>query len=373
MTQRLMVVLGTRPEVIKLAPVITALRSRPETFEIMVCSTDQHREMLDQTLAALEVVPDLRLDVMHAGQTLAELTVRLVSALAPTLARVKPDRLVVQGDTTTAFAAALCGYYERIPVAHVEAGLRSFNHYSPFPEEVNRRAIGAIADLHFAPTRAAADALVAEGVPKSSVYVTGNTVVDALRSVRSRLDGPERAKLLSNEVATLADCSMPLIIASCHRRESVGPDLEAVCRALRRIAHDFPNIRIVFTLHPNPTMRSGILTALGGERNISLVEPLSYPDLLFLLSRARLVLTDSGGIQEEAPSFGVPVLILRRHTERMEAINAGLAFLVGPDEDLIVRRATECLSGALKPLPSDNPFGDGHAAERIVNVLARAA
>jgi len=371
MTKRLMVVLGTRPEVIKLAPVIAAIRSKPDVFELVVCSTDQHREMLEQAFEVFGVIPDLRLNVMHAGQTLAELTVRLVSELAPVLAGVKPDRLIVQGDTTTAFAAALCGYYERIPVAHVEAGLRSFNRYSPFPEEMNRRAIGGIADLHFAPTQGAADALLIEGVPHASIHVTGNTVVDALRAVRDRLGGPERATLLSDEALGLAEGSVPLVMASCHRRESVGPDLEAICRALLRIARGFSDVRIVFPVHLNPTIRGSVLSALSGERNIRLVEPLSYPDMLFLLSRARLVLTDSGGIQEEAPSFGVPVLVLRRHTERTEAIDAGLAVLVGPDEELIVKRATEYLSAALPPPASENPFGDGHAAERIVDILAR--
>jgi len=372
MKMRLMVVVGTRPEVIKLAPVIAALKTKPEKFEIVVCSTDQHREMLDQALAALDVVPDVRLGVMQSGQTLSELTVRLISELAATLARVRPDRLILQGDTTTAFTAALSGYYQRIPVAHVEAGLRSFNRYSPFPEEINRRAIGAIADLHFAPTRGAADALEAEGVPRASIHVTGNTVVDALQAIRNRFEGPERTKLLSNAVLRLAD-SAPLIVASCHRRETVGPDLEAICRAVLRIARGFPEHRIIFPVHLNPLVRNSVMTALGGEPNISLVDPLSYPDLLFLLSRARLVLTDSGGIQEEAPSFGVPVLVLRRHTERMEAIDAGLAFLVGPDEELIVKCATEHLKAELVPLALENPFGDGHAAERIVDVLARDA
>ena len=237
---------------------------------------------------------------------------------------------------------------------------------------MNRRAIGAIADLHFAPTQGAADALAAEGVPRASIHVTGNTVVDTLNAVRDRLDGPERATLLSNEALGLAEDSMPLVMASCHRRESAGPDLEAICRALLRIARSFSDVRIVFPVHLNPTVRSTVLSALSGERNIRLVEPLSYPDMLFLLSRARLVLTDSGGIKEEAPSFGVPVLVLRRHTERTEAIDAGLAVLVGPDEELIVKRATEYLRAARLPPAPKNPFGDGHAAQRIVDVLARA-
>jgi UDP-N-acetylglucosamine 2-epimerase (non-hydrolysing) len=365
-----MVVLGTRPEVIKLAPVIAGLRSKPEIFETLVCSTGQHREMLDQALLALGVDPDIRLDVMHAGQGLSDLTARLMTALGAVIGEARPDRLIVQGDTTSAFAAALAAYYEKIPVAHVEAGLRSNNRYSPFPEEVNRKAIAVIADVHFAPTRAAADVLIAEGVPAASVHVTGNTVVDALQSFQARIQGPECGALVSAEIRDLAEGASPLIIASCHRRESFGDDLKAICRAVARIAKEFPSHRIVFPVHPNPVVRGPVAELLGAEPNVDLREPVTYPELLFLLSHAKLVLTDSGGIQEEAPSFGVPVLVLRRYTERLEAVKAGLAFVVGPDEQAIVAKASEVLCETVKPPAAANPFGDGHAAQRIVDVLA---
>jgi UDP-N-acetylglucosamine 2-epimerase (non-hydrolysing) len=371
MTRRLMVVLGTRPDAIKLAPVIAALRAKPQCFETIVCSTDQHREMLDQALTAFGVTPDIRLNVMRPDQTLPDLTVKLISELTATIADIKPDRLVLQGDTTTAFAAALSAYYERIPVAHVEAGLRSNNRYSPFPEEVNRRAISCIADLHFAPTRGAADALASEGAPSSSVYVTGNTVVDALQSFRRALETEKRRELVSPWILEFADDPSPIIFVSCHRRESFGADLSAICRAVARIAENHHDHRIVFPVHLNPNVRAQVAAALGNVANISLIDPVAYPEMLFLLSRAKLALSDSGGIQEEAPSFGVPLLVLRKNTERPEAVAAGLSFLVGSDEELIVGRAEELLKGAPAARCAVNPYGDGHAAERIAEILAR--
>jgi UDP-N-acetylglucosamine 2-epimerase (non-hydrolysing) len=365
-----MVVLGTRPEAIKLAPLINALKARRHAFETVVCSTDQHREMLDQALLAFGVTPDVRLNVMQAGQTLPGLTSRLISELSATISDVKPDRVVLQGDTTTAFAAALSAYYEKIAVAHVEAGLRSNNRYSPFPEEINRKAISAIADLHFAPTQAAADALAAEGTPAAAIHITGNTVVDALHSFRDRLQTEERFKLVSSAILKLADDTSPLVLVSCHRRESFGDDLGAICRAIARVARAYPCHRIVFPVHLNPNVRVQVASILEGESNILLVEPVSYPELLFLLSRAALVLTDSGGIQEEAPSFGIPVLVLRRYTERPEGIAAGLSVLVGSDEGLIVAQADKFLKAA-PARSATNPYGDGHAAERIAEVLVR--
>lgn len=371
MTRRLMVVLGTRPDAIKLAPVIAALQSRPQCFETIVCSTDQHREMLDQALNAFGVKPDIRLNVMRTGQTLPDLTARLMSELTASIADVKPHRLVLQGDTTTAFAAALSAYYERIPVAHVEAGLRSNDRYSPFPEEVNRRAISCIADLHFAPTRGAADALLSEGTTPSSIHVTGNTVVDALQSFQRALMTEELGSLVSAPILQLADDPAPIVLVSCHRRESFGEDLGAICRAVARIAANHLDHRIVFPVHLNPNVRAQVAVTLGNVANVRLVEPVSYPELLFLLSRAKLALSDSGGIQEEAPSFGVPLLVLRKNTERPEAVTAGLSFLVGSDEELIVARAEELLKGGPAARCAVNPYGDGHAAERIAEILAR--
>jgi len=369
MTKRLMVVLGTRPEVIKLAPVITVLRARPDIFETVICSTGQHREMLEQALVALDVHPDIRFDVMQEGQSLSELTARLLLVLRDAIDRVRPARLIVQGDTTTAFTAALSAYYEKIPVAHVEAGLRSGSRHSPFPEEFNRKAISVIADVHFAPTRSAADILASEGTSAASIHVTGNTVVDALQFVKQRMERREWLAEVSDQIRAIAQGPSPLIIVSCHRRESFGDDLTAICRAIARIAQDFPDCRIVFPVHMNPAVRKPVMELLGRKANVDLLEPVSYPEFLLLLSRAKLVLTDSGGIQEEAPSFGVPVLVLRRYTERSEAVEAGLAFVVGANEEAIVKRGRELLAENAKPVVTENPFGDGRAAQRIVQVL----
>lgn len=364
-----MVVLGTRPEVIELALVIVALRARPDDFETIICSTGQHREMLEQSLTAMNLQPDIRLEVMQEGQDLFGLTTRPLTTLRGAIAEARPDRVIVQGDTTTAFAAALAAYYEKIPVAHVESGLRSRNRYSPFPEEVNRRAISVIADLHFAPTRAAAEALISEGVATECVHVTGNTVVDALDAVKGLVDRPEWRAQISTNIRVIVEQRSPVIIVSCHRRESFGDDLKAVSRAVCRVARDFPSTRIVFPVHPNPAVRGPVTGHLGAVPNIDLLPPLAYPDFPLLLSHATLVLTDSGGIQEEAPSFGVPVLVLRRHTERTEAVEAGLAVLVGPDEGAIVEHAGAFLRGDAAVPSVANPFGGGRAAQRIVQAL----
>jgi UDP-N-acetylglucosamine 2-epimerase (non-hydrolysing) len=364
-----MVVLGTRPEVIKLAPVVAALRGRPEVFETIICSTGQHREMLEQALTAMSLQPDIRLDVMQEGQDLFGLTTRLLTSLRGAIAEARPDRVIVQGDTTTAFAAALAAYYEKIPVAHVEAGLRSHNRYSPFPEEFNRKAVSVIADLHFAPTKAAADILISEGVASECVHVTGNTVVDALEAVKVLMDRPQWQAQIPANIHAIVERRSQLVIVSCHRRESFGDDLAAVCRAIFRVARDFPSARIVFPVHPNPAVQGPVTEQLGAASNIDLLPPLTYPDFLFLLSHATLVLTDSGGIQEEAPSFGVPVLVLRRHTERSEAVKAGLAVLVGPDEGAIERHAGAFLRGDAAVPSVANPFGDGRAAQRIVQAM----
>ena len=366
-----MVALGTRPECIKLAPVVAALQARDRDFRTIVCSSGQQRELLDQALRTFQLAVDRDLDVMRPDQSLAELTAALVTGFTAAIVDLRPDRLVVQGDTTTAFAAALAAYYQRIPVAHVEAGLRSHDRFNPFPEEINRRYISAIADIHFAPTEAAACALRAEGVAAAAIHVTGNTIVDALMSLRSRLETPDGSDLTSTPIRRLAAGS-PVILVTCHRRENFGDNLAAILRAVRRIAVSHPGHRIVFPIHLNPNIRDTVIPTLGDVANIHLLNPISYPDSIHLLSRASLVLTDSGGLQEEAPSFGVPVLVLRLKTERPEVIETGLAELVGVDEDHIVARATNLLarSSHMTSRPISNPFGDGHASDRIVNVLA---
>jgi UDP-N-acetylglucosamine 2-epimerase (non-hydrolysing) len=371
MTKRIMVAFGTRPECIKLAPVVAALRARPRDFETIVCSSGQQREMLDQALHALDLNVDRDLEVMQPDQSLADLTAALVTGFSRAITEMRPDWILVQGDTTTAFAAALAAYYQRIPIGHVEAGLRSHDRFNPFPEEINRRYISAIADLHFAPTATAADALRCEGVHAASIHVTGNTIVDALTDLQSRLAAPGGTRHISQAIRKLAD-SPSLILVTCHRRENFGENLASILRAIRRIAVAHQSHRVVFPIHLNPHVRAVVVSALGDVANIHLLEPVSYPDSIHLLSRASLVLTDSGGLQEEAPSFGVPVLVLRLKTERTEAIRAGLAELVGVDEDRIVARADDLLvrpPGEISR-PICNPFGDGRASERIADVLA---
>lgn len=364
---------GTRPEVIKLAPVIFALRAA-DKFDVTLCSSGQHREMMSQSLAAFGITPDIDLDAMTPGQALPALTALLVTRLSETIARIRPDRVLVQGDTTTAFAAALAAFYAHIPVAHVEAGLRSHDRQNPFPEEVNRRLITAIADIHFAPTQGAADALKAENVLAEAIHVTGNTIVDALHMLQARLESPGGTALLSSRVQQLGADPRRLVLATCHRRESFGTDLAAICRALKRIADDHPDHHLVFPVHLNPKVRDEVMPLLGRTANIALLDPVSYPELVYLLSRAVLALSDSGGIQEEAPSFGVPVLVLRRKTERLEGIAAGVAELVGADEELIVRRATDLLARSGQDRTrAANPYGDALASGRIVGILAGAS
>lgn len=370
MPRKVLVVFGTRPECIKLAPVVTELRRRPAQFETFVCVTGQHREMLQQTLTAFDLVPDEDLAAMRPNQDLSELAALLITGLAGTIRTFKPDLVLVQGDTTTAFAGALAAFYQRVPVGHVEAGLRSYRRYNPFPEEGNRKLIGALADLHFAPTQRAADALLREGIDPAQIHITGNTVVDALLALKARLDTPAGAELVSADIRAIGGEPGDLVLITCHRRESFGDDLAAICRAIRRIALAHPTVRFVFPVHLNPNVREQVMPLLGGVQNIRLLEPLGYIDFIFLLARAVLALSDSGGIQEEAPSFGVPVLVLRKTTERQEGIDAGFAELVGADEELIVGKAEAHLQQAPHNLNTKiNPYGNGDASVRIVEAI----
>ena len=360
MPRRILIVVGTRPEAVKLAPVIRRLRRQPDRFETVVCATAQHREMLDQVLDFFEVRPDLDLDLMRADQTLNELAARAFAALDFVLAENPPEWLLVQGDTTTALCAALAAFHRRVRVGHVEAGLRTGDLGQPFPEEMNRRVVDLVADAYFAPTERAAAALRAEGVPGGRVHVTGNTVVDALLQIAE----------IQGEVAT-----EDLVLVTAHRRESFGPPLEAIVAAVARLARAFPRFRFVHVVHPNPNVRAAV-TGYHGLENVELIEPLDYPALVSLLRRSRLVLTDSGGIQEEAPTFGKPVLVLRRKTERPEGIEAGLARLVGTDEDRIVEEAGRVLAGTsdlARGAPGVNPYGDGRASDRIASALDGSA
>lgn len=377
--RRVLVVLGTRPEAIKLAPVIARLRRERSRFCVRVCLTAQHRQMLDQVLQAFAIVPDIDLDLMREGQEPLDLGADVIRAMRPVLEQERPDVVVVQGDTTTAFAAALAAFYLRVPVAHVEAGLRTHDRLLPFPEEINRRLLAVLADLHFAPTAGARQNLLASGVAPGSVWVTGNTVIDALAMMRRRLR-TERARRRWLEYFRAAwdldldDGRAPVILVTGHRRESFGRPLRQICQALRDIARSDPRLRVVYPLHLNPSVRGPVRALLDGVENIRLIEPLAYEPFVFLMGRARLILTDSGGIQEEAPTLGKPVLVMRRETERPEGVQAGGVELVGTERRAIVRRVQELLRDrrAYRRMARPaNPYGDGRAAQRITAVLAR--
>ncbi|HWH35490.1 MAG TPA: UDP-N-acetylglucosamine 2-epimerase (non-hydrolyzing) [Acidimicrobiales bacterium] len=364
-----LVVLGTRPEVIKLAPVVRALQARPGV-SCMVCSTSQHDQLLRQALAAMELEVDVELEPAAPGRQLAGLTAHLVSSLDALLADREPDWVVVQGDTTSAFAGALGAFYRRVPVAHVEAGLRSGDRWAPFPEEVNRRAIALVADLHFAPTPRSAANLRAEGVPDAAIEVTGNTGIDALEWARPRVRARTPAAVPAGLPAALE--GRRLVLVTGHRRESFGPGLRSICQALAELAERFEDVVVVYPLHLNPEVEVPVRALLGGRPRLVLLGPLGYLAMVWLLERAHLVLTDSGGIQEEAPSFGVPLVILRETTERPEVVEAGGAVVVGTDRRRIAGVAAELLSSeaAHQALRLEaNPFGDGNAAGRIAATL----
>ena len=370
--RRILVLLGTRPEVIKLAPVIMALQRRSDVFETIVCSTGQHREMFDQAMASFGLKADLDLGLMTPGQTLAGITSLAFAAIDKALAQTEPDVILVQGDTTSAMCGAMCGFYRRITVGHVEAGLRTGNIYSPFPEEVNRSVIGRVAALHFAPTTKSADNLRHEGISEATIHTTGNTVVDALQWMRSRLSQDAPAELPAAAVEAVKQHR--LILVTGHRRESFGEGMASMCRALRALADRFPDTAIVYPVHLNPNVQQPVKEILSDHPRIHLLPPVAYATLLWLMEQATIILSDSGGIQEEAPSFGKPLLVLRDTTERPEVVDAGCAKLIGTDETRILDEASRLLSdpAAYAAMANrENPFGDGKAAEKIADVLQR--
>ncbi|MBA3896752.1 MAG: UDP-N-acetylglucosamine 2-epimerase (non-hydrolyzing) [Sphingomonadaceae bacterium] len=366
---RLLVVFGTRPEAIKLFPVIAALRMQPD-LEVRVCVTAQHREMLDQVLTLAGIAPEIDLDLMRPDQSLDALSAALLTGIGATLDTEKPDRVIVQGDTSTAMIGALAAYYRKIPVAHVEAGLRSGDIGHPWPEEVNRRIVATIADLHFAPTRTAADALRNEGIDPASIYETGNTVIDALIATRDRLRAdPSLARGLDDLAVRFAD--RRIVAVTTHRRENFDA-MTTIASAIARIA-ERPDIAVVFPVHPNPNVRGAMDAVLTGLPNVAMIDPLDYPHFVRLLDMAHLVLTDSGGVQEEAPSLGKPVLVMRETTERPEGIAAGTARLVGTDADRIVGETFTLLddNSAYEAMArAHGPYGDGRAAQRIARIIA---
>jgi len=369
--KNVLVVLGTRPEGIKLARVIHALREGGGV-RVGVCVTAQHRELLDDVLTFFAISPDHDMDVMTPGQSLEEVTTSILTRFTPIVEAFKPDWIVVQGDTTTVLAASLVAYYRRIPVAHVEAGLRTGNIYAPWPEEVNRRVAGAIAELHFAPTEQARKNLLREGVPESRVEVTGNTVVDALLYTVERFRGDKALTSTLDQKFAAIDPSRPLVLVTSHRRENFGAGLAGICEALKRLASE-DRVEIVYPVHPNPNVEGPVRKALGGCPRVHLVAPQDYATFTYLMYRSTLVLTDSGGIQEEAPSLGKPVLVLREATERPEAVSSGWAKVVGTQPSAILAEARRLLGNpsALRGPGTPNPFGDGRAAERIASRLRR--
>lgn len=364
-------VFGTRPEAIKMAPLVLALAG-DERFDARVAVTGQHREMLDQVLHLFGIQPAFDLDIMKPGQDLADITSAILQGLKTVFAQFRPDVVLVHGDTATTLAASLAAYYHQIPVAHVEAGLRTGNLYSPWPEEGNRKLTGALARMHFAPTATSRDNLLQEGVPPEHIHVTGNTVIDALLATVARLDSNPALRQQAAQPSRFLPPERKIVLVTGHRRESFGGGFERICQALAQLAQRHPDVSIVYPVHLNPNVRGPVNRLLTGFDNIHLIEPLDYLPFVHLMSRAHLILTDSGGIQEEAPSLGKPVLVMRDTTERPEAVAAGTVKLVGTDVDRIVSEAHRLLTdtAAYQAMSrAHNPYGDGQACQRIVQAL----
>ena len=382
-----MLVFGTRPEAIKMAPLVSEFREHADTFRTLVCVTGQHREMLDQVLRIFGIRPDFDLDIMKQGQDLTDVTSRVLLGMREVLAQARPDAVLVHGDTTTSTAAALAAFYARVPVGHVEAGLRTHDIYSPWPEEMNRRLTGRIATWHFAPTPLSRDNLLSESVAAGSIAVTGNTVIDALHSVtrRIRSDAELRASLTAElrtagyDTARLDGTGRRLVLVTGHRRENFGEGFLNICNALRDLALRYPQVDFVYPLHLNPNVRRPVHEVFGGPGrqpgNVFFIEPLEYLSFVCLMERAHIVLTDSGGIQEEAPGLGKPVLVMRDTTERPEAVEAGTVRLVGTDYEKITTSAARLLDDPqayAEMAHAANPYGDGKACPRIVEFMTRA-
>ena len=367
MTARIMTVYGTRPEAIKVAPVIKALEESPD-FDSVTVVTGQHREMLDQVNELFGIVPDHDLNIMSHGQTLAQIFARVIEGLDPILDKEKPTAVIVQGDTSTSTAAALAAFYRQIPVVHLEAGLRSGNIQSPFPEEANRKITTQIAALHLAPTETSRANLLAEGVEDTTIVVTGNTVIDALLTTVGK-----EIPFTDPRLEELAASGRRILLVTTHRRENWGGAMEGVGRALARIARTFPDVEIVLPAHRNPVVRDAVLPQLDGVENISVTEPLPYGEFARMMALSTLILSDSGGVQEEAPSLGKPVLVMRDNTERPEAVAAGTVRLVGTDETLLVEEVSELLTQGdsyRKMATANNPYGNGNAAKLSISALA---
>lgn len=360
---KVMTIFGTRPEAIKMAPLVKVLQERKNQFETLVCVTAQHREMLDQVLQVFEIIPDYDLNIMKEKQTLTDITTRGLHGLEEIMAKENPNLVLVHGDTSTTFVGSLAAFYRQIPVGHVEAGLRTWNKYSPYPEEINRQLTGVLATLHFAPTEWSANNLKTENKPEESIYVTGNTVIDAFKTtVKENYSHPVLQKIDKKK----------MVLVTAHRRENLGEPMKQMFRAIRRLVEQHEDIAVVYPVHLNPLVREAAKEVLGGHDRMHLIDPLDVVDFHNFESRAHLILTDSGGLQEEAPSFGIPVLVLRDTTERPEGIEAGTLKLVGTDEENIYHHANQLLSDpkAYEAMSkAANPYGDGKASERIADSI----
>ena len=372
MKKKILVVFGTRPEAIKMAPLVKKMEQDSESLEMRICVTAQHRQMLDQVLDFFEIVPHYDLDLMKPNQTLNGIWADILVGIKPILEEFKPDYVLVHGDTATSTAAALAAYFAGCKVGHVEAGLRTWNKWSPFPEEMNRQLTGRLADIHFAPTKQSKDNLLEESIDESNILITGNTVIDALQNSIAKVNAENYFNDEIEYVKTIIDRDKDLILVTGHRRENFGQGFVNICNALREIVESRPNVQIIYPVHLNPNVQNVVNEILSGIDNISLIAPLSYPSFVWLMDKAKIILTDSGGVQEEAPSLGKPVLVMRDTTERPEAVAAGTVILVGTDKDKIRNEALNLLDNPDKYMIMshiENPYGDGLASERIVNAL----
>jgi UDP-N-acetylglucosamine 2-epimerase (non-hydrolysing) len=377
-TKKIMLVFGTRPEAIKMAPLYHALKACPEQFETQVCVTAQHRQMLDQVLRVFEITPDIDLNLMRAGQDLYDVNASVLLGMRDVLRQHKPDALLVHGDTTTSLAAAMAGFYAGVPVGHVEAGLRTHDVYAPFPEEFNRQAVSKVTRWHFAPTEFSQQNLLNERVDEDQITVTGNTVIDALMWVLGRIDSDTERQAA---IRTLLNDRLPFswqtkrfVLITGHRRENFGDGFLQICEALKDLTARFLNVHFVYPVHLNPNVQQPVKSILADLPNVHLIEPLDYEPFVYLLKHSHIVLTDSGGIQEEAPSLGKPVLVMRDVTERPEAVEAGTVILVGADRERIVANVSQLLENEAtykRMSRAHNPYGDGKACERIIDVLRR--
>lgn len=373
--KKILIVFGTRPEAIKMAPLVKEFQKDIGNFEIKVCVTAQHREMLDQVLDLFQIKPNYDLDIMKSGQNLYDITSSILLKIKPILEDFNPNVVLVHGDTATTFATSLAAYYQKIKIGHVEAGLRTGDLYSPWPEEGNRRLTGILADYHFAPTDTSMQNLLKEDINKASIFVTGNTVIDALKLVVNRIDSNKDLKLsIENTIiqAGFKDINSKFILVTGHRRENFGQGFLNICEALKVLAKNNPDINILYPVHLNPNVRKPVNELLSDISNIKLVEPFQYEEFIYLMSKTYLILTDSGGIQEEAPSLGKPVLVMRETTERPEAVGAGTVKLVGSDQKNIIKEVQKLIndnSEYQKMSKAHNPYGDGRSSEKILNIL----